>query len=1058
MCTYTFAYTLQGYIKMAQTKLQFIEDLKKWASIAKEVGDRAGEGIAYSKLGNAYGRLGKFQEAIEYHSQHLSIAKEVGDRAGEGIAYCNLGTTYHSLAKFEEAIEYHKQGLSIAKEVGDRVREGRVCRNLGDAYYRLRKFQEAIEYHNQSLSIAKEVGDRDGKGIAYGNLGKAYHRLGKFQEAKEYHNQKLSIAKEMGDRAGEGIAFGNLGTAYHSLGKFQEAIEYYNQHLSIAKEVGDRAGEGIAYGNLGNAYHRLGKFQEAKEYHNQKLSIAKEVCDRAGEGIAYGNLGNAYQSLGKFQEAIEYFNQHLSIAKEVGNRAGEGLAHGNLGSSYRHLGKFQEAIEYSNQQLSIAKEEGNRAAEGIAYGNLGTAYHGLGKFQEAIEYLNQHLSIAKEVCDRAGEGIAYGNLGNAYQSLGKFQEAKEYHNQHLSIAKEVGDRDGEGIAYGNLGSAYDKLRKFQGAIESHNQHLSIAKEVGNRAGEGIAYGNLGNAYHSLGKFQETIVYFEQSLSIAKEVGNRAGEGMVYVNLGIDSCYLGEFQEAIVYFNQSLSIAKEVGNRDGEGMAYGILGITYHCLGKFQEAEKCFQSSIRVLDIVRSGLKTEDAWKISFRDLYRGFYTGLWNTLLELDLTYEALCAAEQGRAQALVDSLKIQYDLTALSPGSIEPKEVIYFISNELSTPTVFVGLTNKTINFWVINKEYNFELRRSKIHGRTAKENSITVLLETTLKKIGAGVAARCENRTLDEPVYDSSSNTGDDEEPAQTLQCTIESLQPLHDAIIGPITDLCQGDELIIVPDGPLCLAPFSALSESIRIRTVPSLTSLKLITDFPEDYHSKSGALLVGDPFLKQVTDEWRNPKFRELKYARQEVEMIGDILNIPPLTSTEATKNKVLERITSVALVHIAAHGRAETGEIALAPNAGWESDPRILKSRLKVKIPKEEYYILKMSDVQAVRLRARIVVLSCCHSGRGEVKSEGVVGIARAFLAAGARSVLVSLWAISDEATMEFMKSFYQCLTGGASASVALHQAMKTLRNSEKFCAAKYWAPFVLIGDDVSLEF
>ena len=205
-------------------------------------------------------------------------------------------------------------------------------------------------------------------------------------------------------------------------------------------------------------------------------------------------------------------------------------------------------------------------------------------------------------------------------------------------------------------------------------------------------------------------------------------------------------------------------------------------------------------------------------------------------------------------------------------------------------------------------------------------------------------------------------------------------------------------------------------------------------------------------------WRNPKFKELKYARQEVAMIGDILKIPPLTGTEATKSKVLERITSVALVHIAAHGRAETGEIALAPNAGWENDPIILKSRLKLKIPKEDYYMLKMSDVLAVRLRARLVVLSCCHSGRGELKSEGVVGIARAFLAAGARSVVASLWAISDMATMEFMKSFYQHLMEGKRASVALHQAMKTLRNSEEFCAVKYWAPFVLIGDDVKLEF
>ena len=110
------------------------------------------------------------------------------------------------------------------------------------------------------------------------------------------------------------------------------------------------------------------------------------------------------------------------------------------------------------------------------------------------------------------------------------------------------------------------------------------------------------------------------------------------------------------------------------------------------------------------------------------------------------------------------------------------------------------------------------------------------------------------------------------------------------------------------------------------------------------------------------------------------------------------------------------------------------------------------------DVQAVRVRAKLVVLSSCHSGRGEVKAEGVVGMARAFLCAGARSVLVSLWAIDDEATLLVMRSFYQRLADGNSASVALRQAMKSLRESEQFSAVKYWAPFVLIGDDVTFEF
>ena len=177
------------------------------------------------------------------------------------------------------------------------------------------------------------------------------------------------------------------------------------------------------------------------------------------------------------------------------------------------------------------------------------------------------------------------------------------------------------------------------------------------------------------------------------------------------------------------------------------------------------------------------------------------------------------------------------------------------------------------------------------------------------------------------------------------------------------------------------------------------------------------------------------------------MIGQLLQTTPLTGKSATKAEVLKSMKSVALVHIAAHGCQKTGEIALAPNTERKSP-----------IPKEEDFILKMSDVQTISLRARLVVLSCCHSGRGEVKSEGVVGIARAFLCAGARSVLVSLWAIDDEVTLLFMRSFYQHLVDGKSASAAHQQAMKSLRESKQYCAIKHWAPFVLVGDDVTLEF
>ena len=111
----------------------------------------------------------------------------------------------------------------------------------------------------------------------------------------------------------------------------------------------------------------------------------------------------------------------------------------------------------------------------------------------------------------------------------------------------------------------------------------------------------------------------------------------------------------------------------------------------------------------------------------------------------------------------------------------------------------------------------------------------------------------------------------------------------------------------------------------------------------------------------------------------------------------------------------------------------------------------------MAEISQVRLRAKLVVLSCCHSAHGQITSDGVVGIARAFLGSGARSVLVTLWALEDKATEQFMNRFYKHLVEGESASESLHQAMKWMR-SNGYSDVGQWAPFMLIGDNVSFNF
>ena len=929
----------------------------------------------------------------------------------------------------------------------DKAVEGRSYCNLGNAYQDLGEFKTAIKYHQRHLEIAKEVGDKAGEGKSYCNLGNAYQGLGEFKTAIKYHQRDLEIAKEVGDKAGEGASYGSLGNAYRSLGEFKTAIKYHQRHLEIAKEVGDKAGEGRSYGSLGKAYRSLGEFKTAIKYHQRHLEIAKEVGDKGGEGGSYGSLGNAYRSLGEFKTAIKYHQRHLEIAKEVGDKAGEGASYGNLGNAYCSLGEFKTAIKYHQQCLEIVKEVRDKAEEGISYGNLGNAYQGLGEFKTAIKYYQRHLEIAKEVRDKAGEGRSYGNLGIAYDSLGEFKTAIKYHQRDLEIAKEVGDKAGEGGSYGNLGNAYCRLRKFKTAIEYHQQCLEIAKEVGDKAGEGASYCNLGNDYQALRQFKTAMDYYQRTLEIAQEVGDKAVEGKSYGNLGNAYGSLGEFKTAIKYHQRDLEIAKEVGDKPGVARSLYSLGIHFECQGNLMMAFDYYYSSVELFDVIRASLQLNDQWKITYRNLYQIAYKGLWRINLKRGQALKALLATEKGRAQALRDLMTTKYQ-----PGDSLTQGASHISLRCVTLSTVFIAINGSCVYFWVCLSEDNIQMK--KVHVNDYKfedelERFIQLLNETTLKEIRERDTVKIENLPPDSPTEEEKAN---DVIRVDVRHSQSSALKKLHDIIVAPIADLIEGNEITFVPEGPFCLVPYAALldskssylSDSCTIRVLPSLTTLQLIHDSPADFHIKTGALLVGDPCFKDIIYQGR--RLEQLPGAREEVEMIGRILNVPPLTGEMATKHEVLKRISSVALVHIAAHGKMETGEVILAPNTTRENPQ-----------PHEEDYLLTMKDVIEAGLRARLVVLSCCHTARGEVMAEGVVGMARALLGAGARSVVVTLWAIGDEGTLEFMSFFYDALAKGKKASEALNQAMKCMREIEEFKEVIYWAPFVLIGDDVNLD-
>ena len=991
-----------------------IEIIKQDLHNAKELGESADERTVFDGLGLAYYQLGDFKQATKYHKQHLSIAKGLKDKADEYCAYHNLGSAYEKLGDFNQAIEYYKQLLSIAEELRDKAYEGNAYKHLASAYKELGDFNQAIEYLRQHLNIAKQLGDRADEYCAYHNLGSAYEKLGDFNQAIEYYKQLLSIAEELRDKAYEGNAYKHLASAYKELGDFNQAIEYLRQHLNIAKQLGDRADEGSAYQNLGSAYEKLGDFNQAIEYHKQHLSIVGELRDKACECRVYQDLSSAYWELGDFNQVIEYQKQHLNIAREMGNKAHEGRIYNDLSCVYRKLDDFNRAIECLRQHLGIAKELEDWTEKECVFALLGEAYHDLGDFNRAIKNAEKCLNIARKPLVRSQP---FRVAGKSYMSMGKLFQAMQFFQDYLDIAKRIGDREGEAEAYVLIGTVNARRDDFNQATE----------------------------------------YLEKALTMAKELRDQEIEAMVYASFVEVLRKQGDFERAIEYNEKCLTMVQKSGQKIIVGNYLANSGRTYESSGDLHQAVDYYQRSTKLFNELRV-LQVDDALKVIFRNARQDIYQSLCRTLLKLSKFDEALCAADQGRAEALLDLIKLRYGSQLAVSGSVQAKPGISEMVTNISGPTLFVALQGNAVNLWVIGKDGNLQFTKKEVKYLLGDATDyLNCLRKKTYKEIRGRFRVICENRTLDgsSAEYELPPAEERDEETGNPLQSDENPLRLFHECIISPISNLIEDGELVVVPDGPLCLAPFAAfldseskyLSESMRIRILPSLMCMKLINASPKEYHNKSGALLVGDPCLEDFTTLFGENIYLPLPSAEKEVEMIGNMLGIHPLTGKEATKAEVLKRIGSVALVHIAAHGKIETGEIALAPNP-----------QRKYRRPEEQDFRLTISDIQAAKLRARLVVLSCCHSAQGKVSSEGVVGIARAFLGAGARFVLVALWSIDDEATMEFMRSFYQHLKDGNSASVSLNRAMKCLRESEDFNAPRFWAPFVLIGDDVTIDF
>ena len=1021
----------------------------------------------YSNIFKAYVLICDRESAIACGRKLLVLFHECGMKEGEESLNINLAKLYRLQCQHDKAKDFYMKALCITKETENRKGEGECYGNLGTVFLDLGQYVKAKEYLQNALEIREEIGDKDGEAADCGNLGTVFRSLGEYVKAKEYLQRALQISKGIGNREKEATVYGILGAVFRSLGEYVKAEEYLQGALQIRNETGDKDGEAEVYENLATMFYSLGDNVKAEKYFQKVLSITKEIGDKNREALCYNYLGAVSRSLGECVKSEEYHQDALRITKEIGDKNGEATCYVNLGTLFQFLGKYGIAEEYLQKALVITRATGDKNLEVYCYEGLGAVFQHLNKYVNAEEHHLKALHIRNEIGDRSGEASGYENLGNVFQSVGEYVKAEEHLQKALQIRREIGDRRGQASCYGNLGIVFLCLGVCAKAEECHQKALVINKEIGDQRGEARCYGNLGTVNASLGRYVKGEEYLQKALQIGKEIGDKEREAASYGDLGTMFLSIGEYSKAKRYHETALALSYEIGSI--ELQLSNHLCLTYDTfLLKGDIMENLF-SSVIMSEKIRGFLRDNDAFKISYLDKNVSPYRFLTKLCCAAGIHDKALHVVELGRARALGDIMSSQYCVEqqiSVNPASWVGIETI--MTRESNCDCLYYFYDHHQLFLWIIKPNKAILFRQIDINDVFVNKQA-----ERSVANVFGGEIFRnfhvlppqehCEDRSLfslqadcltpessqlNVPVASRPVEEDEDEnqyEPLTFAQC--------YKMIIAPVADLLDNPEIIICPDRALYKVPFAALkdenqeylSDTVRIRIIPSLTTLKLIQESPADYHSQAGALIVGEPRIGDVYHKGRLKKLCPLPAAKEEAEMIGRLLGVQPLLGEQATKQAVLQIIHSVSLIHFAAHGDAERGEIALAPPLSFEGTPQ------------EQDYLLTMAEISQVRLRTKLVVLSCCHSARGQIRSEGVVGIARAFLGSGARSVLVALWALEDKATEQFMSNFYEHLVRGESASESLHQAMKWMRGNG-FSEVRQWAPFMLIGDNVTFDF
>ena len=950
--------------------------------------------------------------------------------------------------------------------------------------------EDALKVVSKLRAVLVEVGANDLAILCHDSddiasnlfISLAFFNKGCFHQAIDYLKLTQHMLESENDylpsvavQSVKSLIYFYLGEAEYNLSNFSTAVHYYGESLDSHAESKFCD---IPHVSESTKLEKLALALRANNQISESVAVYKRAIETSSKDVVscHVGLGNLYHSTGSHEAALKEYEVALELAEKQNDYKSLCWINGNLGNSCFSLGMKRRGIFHLELALDLTFEhDPSPSSISRALNNLGTGYQSLGDFETAKKYFDQALCQATYGEDKIGQARAYGNIGNVCMTQKDYEQAIPHYTEVLELSN---DASVVNVAYHNRGCAYYELseaKRKQQTCEQRQEFQYVGYGPNVSEQHTIDYTDQAcQSYYRLGleDLEKVIAHHEytfrneQILPESADLFVSLFESNLKTFARAQDCahILGQHHHALLLAEQSRSrtLAELMLKKNSFNLQKPLQSPL--TLNQVRDIMHLQEPNVPVVVLSWTG-KRLLAWILLFdgnavtmdtfeqepgEELFGG---SSLDVFLRYSLSQMLSDDLERcGDQASKVDSVKF-------SSLSDEDEGCYSYTENEMHKEE---GNEGK----FPIEMIKNVAIPRKFL--LSMKEKFLPVGVKYTDKTMKLSLAEMEEDgltRQLknDRELLKMSSKTKLFKLVAEPLKEIIESTEYSRGTAHGK-------RKIIIIPDSTTKLIPFSSLRKSddtafcfgddYSLSFMPSLLTLGIMSQTPSivitiPYDSKN-ILIVGDPLTPPFTIKDREWNLGPLPHAREEAEWVGHYMKSKPLLKHEPTKDVVISRLKSAKIVHLATHGSATQSFLVLAGST-YDTQSTLAISISKTMVQDEKQLLLYASDIESLSLKSALVVLSSCDSGRGVIKGGDIQGMARAFLLAGAQSVVTSLWKIPDKSGRFFMQFFYRFLLDGHSSVEALNMASCSIRAFEEFSSMIHWSGYQITGKDITIQ-